>query len=433
MKEFKSFYKRVEGNEGQKCHYSTRLDTYGCGCAHDCNYCYAKSLLDFRDLWDAKNPRVADIQKIEKKIKTLKKGSIVRLGGMTDCFQPCEISHKVTYQTIQLLNTCGIHYLIVTKSNLVAADDYMQILDKNLAHIQITVTCTDDKLAATYEKATPPSLRIQAIEKLEAAGFDVQIRLSPFIPEFIDLNVIRNVKCSRAIVEFLRVNPFIKKLFNLNYSAYTHKEGGYQHLPLEAKREIIEDIATHKEVSVCEDCDQAYDYWKNSLNPFPDDCCNLRFNNNIRHMGNMELLRKKKIAFLASAVNNVGVNRAAAEWAQALSSDCCVISGFQSRAEQEVLDVLLQTNVNIIMVLAKKMFNNCPAKYQKAVKEGRMLLISPFNDYESMVTKANAQRRNEYLLNRAQKVVVGYVSPMGMIDSLLSKQTKEYDVLVGRL
>ena len=53
MAEFKSFYKTVEGNEGQKCHYSTRLDTYGCGCAHDCNYCYAKSLLDFRDLWDA--------------------------------------------------------------------------------------------------------------------------------------------------------------------------------------------------------------------------------------------------------------------------------------------------------------------------------------------------------------------------------------------
>jgi predicted Rossmann fold nucleotide-binding protein DprA/Smf involved in DNA uptake len=129
----------------------------------------------------------------------------------------------------------------------------------------------------------------------------------------------------------------------------------------------------------------------------------------------------------------VGVNRAAAEWAKALNGDCCVISGFQSRAEQEVLDVLLQTNAKIIMVLAKKMFNNCPAKYQKAVKEGRMLLISPFNNYESMVTKANAQRRNEYLLNRAQKVVVGYVSPMGMLDSLLSKQAKEYDILVGRL
>ena len=45
--EFKSFYKTVGGNEGNKCHYPTRLDTYGCGCSHDCAYCYAKSLLDF--------------------------------------------------------------------------------------------------------------------------------------------------------------------------------------------------------------------------------------------------------------------------------------------------------------------------------------------------------------------------------------------------
>ena len=50
MKEYKSFFKTVNGNEGSKCHYNTRLDTYGCGCQHDCSYCYAKSLLDFRKL-----------------------------------------------------------------------------------------------------------------------------------------------------------------------------------------------------------------------------------------------------------------------------------------------------------------------------------------------------------------------------------------------
>lgn len=433
MAEFKSFYKTVDGNEGQKCHYSTRLDTYGCGCAHDCNYCYAKSLLEFRDLWNAKEPRVADIQKIEKKIKTLKKGSLVRLGGMTDCFQPCEVTHKVTYQTIRLLNKYGIHYLIVTKSNLVASDEYMQILDKNLAHIQVTVTCTDDKFAASYEKATPPSLRIKAIEKLEAAGFDAQIRLSPFIPEFIDLDIIRDVKCKRAIVEFLRVNPFIKKLFHLQYDAYTHKEGGYQHLPLKTKQELIAKIATHKEVSVCEDCDQAYEYWKNNLNPFPDDCCNLRFNTQIRAIGNMDLLREEKIAFLSSAINDERINQAAAEWAKSLAPNSCVISGFQSKAEQVVLDVLLKSNQKIIMVLAKKMFDKCPTKYQKLVTIGRMLIIAPYNNYENVTTKENALKRNEYLLNRAQSIALGFVKPNGMLDSLLKNQEKPTQILVRRI
>lgn len=48
MKDFGSQVKSVGGNEGDKCNYSVRLDTYGCGCGHDCDYCYAKSLLEFR-------------------------------------------------------------------------------------------------------------------------------------------------------------------------------------------------------------------------------------------------------------------------------------------------------------------------------------------------------------------------------------------------
>lgn len=60
--EFKSFFKTVSGNEGSKCHYPTRLDTYGCGCQHDCKYCYAKSLLDFRHNWHADSPKIADIE-----------------------------------------------------------------------------------------------------------------------------------------------------------------------------------------------------------------------------------------------------------------------------------------------------------------------------------------------------------------------------------
>ena len=91
MKEYKSFYKTVGGNEGGKCHYPTRLDTYGCGCAHDCTYCYAKSLLNFRGLWDPKDPAVADIDKIRRKISRLPADTPpIRLGGMTDCFQPAE-------------------------------------------------------------------------------------------------------------------------------------------------------------------------------------------------------------------------------------------------------------------------------------------------------------------------------------------------------
>ena len=66
MKQFKSVGKTVEGNEGSKCLYTTRIDTYGCGCSRDCSYCYAKSLLDFRGLWNPKAPAVADLKDLRR-------------------------------------------------------------------------------------------------------------------------------------------------------------------------------------------------------------------------------------------------------------------------------------------------------------------------------------------------------------------------------
>lgn len=276
-KEFKSFFKTVGGNEGNKCHYPTRLDTYGCGCSHDCKYCYAKSLLDFRGLWNPQNPSIADIEKIKRKIAKLPKDiSAIRLGGMTDCFQPIEKNHRITYETIKALNENQIPYLIVTKSAMVADDEYIEILNKDLAHIQITITTTDDALSNTYEKASPPSQRIKAIEKLQNLGFDVSVRLSPYIPEYIDLNILNNIKCDKILIEFLRVNTWIKRWFNIDYSEYTVKQSGYQHLPLEKKKEYISNIVNFKEMTVCEDESEAYEYWKNNFNYNSNDCCNLR-------------------------------------------------------------------------------------------------------------------------------------------------------------
>ena len=280
MKEFKSFFKNVGGNEGSKCKYPVRLDTYGCGCSHDCKYCYAKSLLSFRNLWNPTEPAMADINKIEKQIKKIASGKCgeikaIRLGGMTDCFQPIEEHLENTYKTIQLLNKYQVPYLIVTKSDLVASDKYMSILDKSLAHIQITVTTTDDNLSLTYEKAVVPSRRIAAIEKLHENGFDVALRLSPFIPEFVDFNILNKVKCDKIQVEFLRVNTWIKKWFDIDYTPYVIRQGNYLHRTLEDKKNLLKNITGFKYVSICEDETEAYNYWKDNFNPNPNDCCNL--------------------------------------------------------------------------------------------------------------------------------------------------------------
>ena len=277
MKSFSLFYKKVEGSEGDKCKYPTRLDTYGCGCQHDCKYCYAKSLLDFRGLWNSEKPVVGNMKDIRNAIRRISPGSVVRLGGMTDCFQPLELKYRTTYQTIKLLNKYKIGYLIVTKSHLVANDEYIDIYDKDLCHIQITTTCLDDDLykKLDYEKASLPSKRIEAIKKLQDKGFDVAIRLSPLIPDFVDFDKLNSLGIEKAIIEFLRVNTWIRKWFNVDYSKHTLKEGGYNHLPLEEKKKILEKVKIPN-ISICEDVKEHYDYWIENVNPNKDDCCNLR-------------------------------------------------------------------------------------------------------------------------------------------------------------
>ena len=283
MKSFSLFYKEVDGNEKSKCMYPTRLDTYGCGCQHDCKYCYAKALLDFRNLWNPQKPVVGNMKQIHNAIIRIKQSGIkiVRLGGMTDCFQPLELKYRATYQTIKMLNKYKIGYLIVTKSHIVANDEYMKIYDKDLAHFQITTTCLDDDLykKLDYEKASFPSQRITAIKKLQDNGFDVAIRLSPLIEDYIDFDKLNSLGIKKAQVEFLRVNHWIRKWFDIDYSKFTIKQSGYEHLPLDEKIRIIKKIKIPT-ISVCEDEDGAYNYWKNNFNPNKDDCCNLRSVNN---------------------------------------------------------------------------------------------------------------------------------------------------------
>lgn len=275
--EYASFYRTVEGNEGSKCHYPTRLDTYGCGCGHDCDYCYAKDMMiNHGEEWNTKNPKYVDLQRVDNKLKRIKPGTILRLGGMTDCFQPIELQRRITLETIKLMNKYGIGYLIVTKSHHVADKEYLSILNPDLAHIQITTTTFDEKLCAKHEKASPPSKRVKAIETLQSLGFDTFFRLSPYINGWIDFERLNSVKCDKILVEFLRVNSTIAKRFNVNPDDFPVREAGYWHYSLDHKLEVLSKITGFKEISVCDDNSEHYEYFRDHFNPNPKDCCNLR-------------------------------------------------------------------------------------------------------------------------------------------------------------
>ena len=276
MKEFKSFYKKGDRKVNTWCTWNDRIDPYGCGCQHDCSYCYAKSLLDFRHMWNPHDIAVADPEKIRRVVAKLPKDKVIRIGGMTDPFQAAELRYGVTAKLLKALKDYGVPYLIVTKSDLVADDRYIKLYDLDLTHIQVTITTTDDNLALTYEHAPIPSRRIKAVERLQALGFDVQVRLSPFIPEYVDLDRINAIQCDKILIEFLKVSPWIKKWFDIDYTPYSLKCGGYQHLPLERKIELVDKIVGFKEKTVGEFVPEHHEYFSTHVNANPNDCCNLR-------------------------------------------------------------------------------------------------------------------------------------------------------------
>lgn len=261
------------------CKHTVRLDTYHCGCMHNCSYCYAKSLLNFRKFWNSDLPKVTAIQKIVLSIKSHDRNNVIRLGGMTDCFQFIEQKERITYNTILWLNRYKIQYLIVTKSDLVSSDEYMKIYDKSLVHFQISISATEQRKCSNYEKAPSIKRRIAAIEKLYNEGFDVSVRLSPFIFQFTDCNIINSIGCNKILIEFLKVNHWIKKWFKIDYSDYSLKYGGYEHLQLSQKIELVNKITGFEQVSVGEYVDDHYNYFRENVNYNKSDCCNLSLPN----------------------------------------------------------------------------------------------------------------------------------------------------------
>ena len=276
MEEYKSPYTVTERKIVTWCRYNARLDTYGRGCAHNCNYCYARHLLDFRGNWHPYEPAVASLETLREAVAELEPGSVIKLGGMTDCFQPAEGEHKRTLETIKMLNDRGVHYLIVTKSATCVFPEYLEAYNKDLAHFQISVTNTDDYRGARYETASPQSERIRAIETLSRRGFDTTLRLSPYIPEYVDARRICNVDCEKILIEFLKVNPYVMRCFDIDYYEYTEKYGGHYNLPLERKIELANRFLDFPEHNVGEFVYQHYLWFRDNYNTNKYDCCNLR-------------------------------------------------------------------------------------------------------------------------------------------------------------
>lgn len=142
--------------------------------------------------------------------------------------------------------------------------------------------------------------------------------------------------------------------------------------------------------------------------------------------GNTELLKLHKTAFLCSRNVSASVVLKCYDWAiQQRDAGHCVISGFHSQLEKDVLHFLLKGTQPIILVLARGMKKRLEPELEKALAQNRLLIISPFEKDIIRVTEKTAQIRNSFMLELADNITVGFVSKDGMLEELILETKKE--------
>ena len=178
------------------------------GCEHGCVYCYARPThaymglspgLDFETKLFAK-PNSAKLLKAELS-KPSYEVKPIAIGTNTDPYQPIEKTQKIMRGVLEVLAEMKHPVLITTKSAMVCRDiDLLEAMAKErLAHVTMSVTTLDRKLARTMEpRAATPPRRLAAIEALSEAGIPVSVNASPMIPALNDHELEAILEASHA-------------------------------------------------------------------------------------------------------------------------------------------------------------------------------------------------------------------------------------------
>ena len=166
------------------------------GCEHGCVYCYARPTHAFHDLspgldFETKLFAKPDAAKLLR--ETLAKPGYtpapIAMGTNTDPYQPIEGRYRITRQMLELCLELRHPVTITTKSARVLDDlDLLAELARhNLTAVGISVTSLDPRLSGLLEpRASAPAKRLQALEKLVAAGVPTHVSVAPVIPSITD-------------------------------------------------------------------------------------------------------------------------------------------------------------------------------------------------------------------------------------------------------
>ena len=140
----------------------------------------------------------------------------------------------------------------------------------------------------------------------------------------------------------------------------------------------------------------------------------------LQMIGNAAILdRPDKVAFLSSRRISPAAVLKCYEWAEKVrDTEQCVISGFQSPLEKDVLKFLLRGKVPVILVLARSLWKTVPEELREPVGQGRLLIVSPVA--AARASAATAAVRNRWILANCTSLVLGSLDPNGNLAKLVA-------------
>ncbi|MGH7899326.1 MAG: PA0069 family radical SAM protein, partial [Candidatus Binatia bacterium] len=185
----------IARNQSPDVSFETSINPYR-GCEHGCVYCFARPThetlgfsagLDFetkilvkQDLPELLREELADPRW---------KPQVIAVSGVTDAYQPIERKLGITRRCLGVLAEFRNPVMIVTKNALVARDEDLlgELARHRAAAVFVSVTSLDAALQRVMEpRASPPARRLEAIEKLTAAGVPCGVLVAPVIPGLND-------------------------------------------------------------------------------------------------------------------------------------------------------------------------------------------------------------------------------------------------------
>ena len=149
-------------------------------------------------------------------------------------------------------------------------------------------------------------------------------------------------------------------------------------------------------------------------------------------LGNTALLRLPTTAFFCSRAYPPTIEHATYLWAmEQRHQGHCVASGFHSRLEQAVFRFLRQdARQPIVYALGRGIQSAVAFEYERDIRLGHLLFVSPFEPEVATVSQETADIRNLLLADLADELFIPYMSPGGNLERLLQSKVARYKPLI---